>query len=217
MRIARSSGRRDASRASQSSGMRPVVLGAEARELREADHHRIAEAVQPLHVEHDDLAEVRQPRAHLERLVELLLVLDEQVDRARVGHQVLDLRGGVGRIDAGAHPARAEHAEVGVEPLAPRVREHRGGLARLEAEPARDRGRPRGRCRRARARWCRARSRAPSGGARPCRRGARPRSRRGPERCRREWCSVRWSWGHRQVFLRFQRRSPRTPAACMPR
>ena len=115
-------------------GMRLMVLGAEATQLLEADHHRIAEAMQPVHVEHDDLAEVRQPRAHLERLVELLLVLDEEVDRARVGHQVFDLGGGVGRIDAGAHAARAEHAEVGVEPFAPRVREHRGGLARLEAE-----------------------------------------------------------------------------------
>ena len=219
MRIARSSGRRVASRCLPQLRMRPVVLGAEAPQLVEADHHRIAEAMQPVHVEHDDPAEVRQPRAHLERLVELLVVLDEEVDRARVGHQVFDLRGGVGRIDAGGHAARAEHAEVGVEPFAPRVREHRGGLARLEAE-----------AHEAEPDFPRDLAELAPGGAAPDPElllpqgdlvaAARDRVPEhegegvaGNDRLHR----LGGHGFHRQVFLRFQRRSPRTPAACMPR
>jgi hypothetical protein len=49
--------------------------------------------VQPLHVEHHDLDELWAPRAHLENLVELLLVLGEEEARAAVVDDVLDLRG----------------------------------------------------------------------------------------------------------------------------
>ena len=217
MRIARSSGCRDASRASQSCGCAWWCSAPRRTQLFEADHHRIAEAVQPLHVEHDDLAQVRQPRAHLQRLVELLLVLDEQVDRARVGQQVLDLGGGVGRIDAGAHAARAEHAEVGVEPFAPRVREHRGGLARLEAEPHETEADSRAAVspssrqvvpRQMPSSFWRSATLSP-------RRATAFQKRAG--KVSPGMTFMRGSWGHRHVFLRFQRRSPRTPAACMPR
>ena len=64
-------------------GMRRVVFAPDHAQRVEADHLRIVEVAQAVHVEHDDLAQVRQPRAHLQRLVELLVVLDEQIDRAR--------------------------------------------------------------------------------------------------------------------------------------
>jgi hypothetical protein len=59
----------------------------------EADHLRIVEVAQAFHVEDDDLPQQRQALAHLQRLVELLLVLDEQHRRARVLAQVVDLAG----------------------------------------------------------------------------------------------------------------------------
>ena len=150
---------------------------AELAQRLEADHVRIAEFVQPLGVEHDDLAQAGQPRAHLERLVELLLVLDEQDARVRIGREVVHLRGRVGRIDAVRYTAGAERAEVGVQPLLARVGEDRDALrpAPCRARPGRARSRARRRRTAARSRC--ARRRVPSGASRSCRRAARRRSR----------------------------------------
>ena len=114
--------------------MRRVILGADALQLVETDHSRIAELMQALHIEHDDLSQQRQSRTHLERLIELLFVLDEQIDRSRIGHQILDLARGVGRVDAGAHAPCPQNSEIRIQPFASRVRQHRDGFSRLEAE-----------------------------------------------------------------------------------
>jgi hypothetical protein len=72
--------------------------------------------------------------AHRQDLVELLVVLDEDHPGARVGAQVLDLGGGVGRIDAVRDAARRQHGEVGQHPFDHRVGEDRGGVAGPQPE-----------------------------------------------------------------------------------
>ena len=69
-------------------------------EIIEGDDHRITESRQAFHVEHDDLLERRATPAHFERLIELLVVLDEQDPRAAVIDEVLDLTRGIRRVDA---------------------------------------------------------------------------------------------------------------------
>src|SRR5207247_3654570 len=86
------------------------------------------------HVEHDDLHEPRAARAYLENFVELLLVLGEEEPAAAVVDDVLDLPRGVGRVDPVRHPAGAERAEIGVEPLRAVVGEDRDHVARAEPE-----------------------------------------------------------------------------------
>ena len=110
-----------------------AVVAARRHELVERDHHRIVEGAKPLHVEHDDLAQAGTAVAHVERLVELLVILDEQDGGLRIVDQVLDLLGRIGRIDAGGNAARTEDAEVGVVPFRHGVGQHRGDVARPEA------------------------------------------------------------------------------------
>ncbi len=62
--------------------MRGLVVAPERAQSLEAHDLRIVEVAQALHIEHDDLAQPRQPLTHFERLVELLVVLDEQVHDA---------------------------------------------------------------------------------------------------------------------------------------
>ena len=59
----------------------------------------------------------RQVFAHLQRLVELLIVFHEQHGGARVFAQVLHLFGRVGRVDAIRHAVGAEHGHVGTAPI----------------------------------------------------------------------------------------------------
>ena len=58
--------------------MLALVARAELQQLLERHHLLVLEGVQPLHVEHDDLHELRAVRADLEDLVELLFVLGEE-------------------------------------------------------------------------------------------------------------------------------------------
>ena len=55
-----------------------VVVAAERKQLVESHHLRVAEVCQPFQIEDDHLADLRTALAHLEILVELLLILDEQ-------------------------------------------------------------------------------------------------------------------------------------------
>ena len=114
--------------------MRHVVRAAERHKLVERHDQRVAEVGQAFHVEDEDLGDRRAALAHLDELVELLVVLDEQEARAAVVQDVVDLLGRIGRIDAVADAAGAHGAHVGVEPFGHRLGQDRHDLAALQAE-----------------------------------------------------------------------------------
>ena len=193
--------------------MRGVVVAADLAQRVEAHHLRVGKVAQSVHVEHEYLAQLWQPGAHLERLVELLVVLDEQVDRARIRAEILDLRGRVGRIDAVRHPAGAQDAHVGIEPFAVGVGQHRGAFARRKAE----RHQPH-------ADLARVLAELAPGDALPDAEMLLPQAdlrapfgRAAPEHLRNGVSDRLCGRRHRQSFLRFHRRVPRTPPAFMPR
>jgi len=78
---------------------------------------RIAKCREALKIEHDHLAELRAALAHIEVLIELFFVLDEKEARTAVVEDVLDLSGGIGRIDAVGDAANAHDTHVGIEPF----------------------------------------------------------------------------------------------------
>ena len=105
----------------------------------------VGEVVQPLPVEHDALPHLRHPIANLEKLVQLLRVLDEQEPAFGIPEQERDLLGGVGRVDAGDDAAHALDAEIRVDPFLAVLGEYRDHLPPLqpqggEAEADRTRG-----------------------------------------------------------------------------
>ena len=100
----------------------------------QAHHGRIVQLVQAFHVEHDDALDMGQALAGLQVLVELLVVLDKQEHAVRVGAEVLDLRCGIGGVNAIADAAHALHGQIGPHPLAAGIGQHRGDLARLETQ-----------------------------------------------------------------------------------
>jgi hypothetical protein len=115
-------------------GVQRVEFAAQFAQLRQAENTGVVQLVQAFHVEHDDLAQHRQLLAHLERLVELLVVFDEQHRGARVLAQVVHLAGRIGGVDAIGDTAAAEHRQVGQHPLDHGVGQDRGRLLRLEAQ-----------------------------------------------------------------------------------
>ena len=72
--------------------------------------------------------------AHLEILVELLVVFDEQEARVAVVEDVLDLLGRIREIDAVRDAARAHDAHVGVEPCRLGLGQDRNHIAVLQPE-----------------------------------------------------------------------------------
>jgi len=110
------------------------VIASERTQRVQAHDPRVLQVAQPLHVEHHDPLQARQPFAHLQHLVELLLVLDEHEPRVRVGEEILHLGRGVRRVDAVRHAAGAQYAEIHVEPFPIGIGLDRGDIARLEAE-----------------------------------------------------------------------------------
>src|SRR4029077_17736223 len=99
----------------------------------ERQHHWIGEAGEALHVENNDLLQRRTARAASEQLVELFLVLGEHEAGAGVVDEILDLRRGVRRIDAGGNAAGTEDAHVGIDPFTHGVWQGRGDIAGPEA------------------------------------------------------------------------------------
>ena len=99
----------------------------------QADHHGIGKAAQPLHVEDDDALQRRHLLAHLQHLVELLFVLDEDDARAAVAEHVGYLLGRVGGVDANRDAARGDDGEVGVEPLGAVLGQDAGPVRRRDA------------------------------------------------------------------------------------
>ena len=187
-----------------------VVFAPDHAQRIEADDLGILEVAQAVHVEHDDLAQARQFGSGFERLVELLVVLDEQVDRAGIGAQVLDLHRRIGRIDAVRYPARAEDAHVGIDPFAVGVGEYRSAFARRKAkrhEPHADLARDLAELGPADA-LPDAEMLLPQTYLRAALRDAAPEHfRHGVDGVSR----------HRQSFFFFHRRAPLAPAAFMPR
>ena len=103
------------------------------QKVRERDHLRIVELAQPGPIDHNDANEIRAAPPDGKRLVELLVVLDEQHVRAGIAQDVFDLVRGRGRIDAGADQADTLRADVGVKPLRPVFRQHRDHVAAATA------------------------------------------------------------------------------------
>ncbi len=110
------------------------VVAPQCREFGQRHHHRVDEAAQPFHVEHDDLLQCRAARAAGQKLVELLFVFGEYDFGAGIIDEVFDLNEGVGRIDPGRHAAGAEDAHVGEHPFRHRVGDDRGDVAGAEAD-----------------------------------------------------------------------------------
>jgi len=94
-----------------------LVVAAERQQLVERQHLRVAICRETLKIEHDYLAELRAALAHIEVLIELFFVLDEKEARTAVVENVLDLSGGIGRIDAVGDAANAYDTHVGIEPF----------------------------------------------------------------------------------------------------
>ncbi len=195
-----------------------VVVGTQRAQRLERHHLGVVEVAQAVHVEDDDLAQLRQALAHFQDLVELLLVLHEHDHRSRIGEQVLGLRRRVGRIDAVGDAGGAENAEVGVHPLAVGVGLDRGHLARLKAqrhEPHADFARhlaqlgPGHRAPDAEVLLAQDHLRAARLHAVPEHAPDSAVLDR-PHRCP-------FPLAYRHCFFLFQRRCPRTPAACTPR
>ena len=110
------------------------VIASQRHEFGQRHHHRIAEAAQALHVEHDDPLQRRAARPAAQDLVELLLVLGEDHFGAGIVDEIFDLRRRIGRIDAGRDAAGAQDAHVGKHPFGNGVGDDRGDIARPEAD-----------------------------------------------------------------------------------
>ena len=73
-------------------------------------------------------------RAHLQRLVQLLVIFDKQHPGAGVLAQVLHLGRGVGRVDAVGHTAAAQHGQITQHPFNHRVGQDGGAGLGLKAQ-----------------------------------------------------------------------------------
>ena len=127
-------GLRDLDHPVEGAGMLPVVARAQLEQRGERHDLGVAEVVEPFHVVDDDLHELGTARAHLQDLVELLLVLGEEEAGAAVVDDVLDLPRRIRRVDAVGDAADRQGAEVGVEPLRAVVGDDRHDVPGLEAE-----------------------------------------------------------------------------------
>lgn len=114
------------------------VVGAMAlaarQEVRPRDDHGVGERAQPLHVHDHDLFEVRQALAHLQGLVELLLVLDEVDSAFRVAEDVLAFDRRVGGVDADGDAADRLGGEIGVQPFRAVLADDRHAFAGLDPQ-----------------------------------------------------------------------------------
>ena len=110
------------------------MVAPERHEFGQRHHHRIDEAGEAFHVEHDDLLQGRAARAAGQDLVELLLVLGEDHLGRGIVDEIFDLDRRIGRIDAGRNAAGAEDAHVGIDPFRHRVGDDRGDVAGPEAD-----------------------------------------------------------------------------------
>ena len=117
-----------------------LVVLSQRHEFGQRQHHRVVEAAQPLHVEHDDLLQRRAARAARQDLVELLFILGEDHPGRGIVDEIFDLGRGIGRIDSGRDAAGAENAHVGKDPFRDRVGDDRGDVAGPEADGVQGKG-----------------------------------------------------------------------------
>ena len=68
-----------------------LIVAAQRQELVERKHLRVAKSGQPFEIEDDHVSDLWTALAHLEILVELLLVIDKQEARTAILEDVLDL------------------------------------------------------------------------------------------------------------------------------
>ena len=94
------------------------IVTADVTQLLQRDDLWIVELAQAFHVEDHHLADSWQFMAYIKEFVELLVALDEQIDRCRVIAQVLDLWCCIGRIDAITNAAGRLDREIGPDPFA---------------------------------------------------------------------------------------------------
>ena len=127
-------GPRDLHEGIEGARMLTVVAGAQLEEGLERHHLIVAEVVEAVHVEHEDLHELGTAGPHLEDLIELLLVLRKEEAGAAVVDDVLDLPRRVGGVDAVGDPAARDGAEIGVEPLRAVVGHDGHHVARTQPE-----------------------------------------------------------------------------------
>ena len=213
--MARSSGLRSAMRRSHSPGCAGVVFAAQlAQRARGSSPAGRRRSCRPSMSKTTILRSCGRPLAHLQRLVELLVVLDEQVAPSPSPHRYSTCAGGVGRVDAVRHAAGAEHAEVGVHPFDDGVGEDRGAL-RPAAKPSDARPMPISRAMRPSSSQVTA-CQMPSSFWRSAVLPARVRD-AVPEHLRHGVDRRSPPAAHRHGFFFFQRRSPRTPCSFMPR
>ena len=95
----------------------------------QADDVGVIQIAQTFHVKHDDFPQARQLVAHLQGLVELLVVFHEQYGGAGVFTQVLHLAGGIGGVNAVGHATAGQHGNVGPHPLNHGVGQNGGAFA----------------------------------------------------------------------------------------
>ena len=68
-----------------------LIVAAQRQELVERKHLRVAKSGQPFEIEDDHVSDLWTALAHVEILVELLLVIDKQEARIAILEDVLDL------------------------------------------------------------------------------------------------------------------------------
>ena len=129
-------------------GLSGERLAASALHLGQRPHARMAVHEERAGVDHQDRADARALVEHLERLVEVLLVLGDDQGGAAVLEQMAHLARRARRIDAVGDRAERLRRQIGDGPLRARVADDGDGLARrdpiLAREPARERGDTRG-------------------------------------------------------------------------
>ena len=111
-----------------------VVGPAQCAQSVQADDVRVIQAAQTVHIKHHNLTHARELCAHLQRLVELLVIFYKQHAGRRVLAQVMHLAGGIGGVDAIGHATCRQYGQVGPHPFHHRICQNRGGVALLKAK-----------------------------------------------------------------------------------
>ena len=108
-----------------------LIVATKRQEIVERKHLRISKARKAFEIEDDHVSDLWAAFAHVEILVELLLIIDKQEARTAILEDVLDLFWSIGRIDAVGDPAGPHDAHVGIKPFRLRLGEDRNNFPTL--------------------------------------------------------------------------------------